>query len=158
MDRASQVLAQGESFRCQVQMPNAGAQMPASDAKYSLRPAVALLGSYCRARHRRAMLLSSGMLLTSLLSHRCLACWYRAPLSSLSTFTDTVIHKIIFEFVRGADSLGGFGWKSKRFVLGIVDYKIASTPHSLEASKLHLIVRLTLTHLTYVRWVREGNA
>jgi len=32
------------------------------------------VASYCRARHRRAMLSPSEMLLTSLLSHRCLAC------------------------------------------------------------------------------------
>jgi hypothetical protein len=43
-------------------------------------------------------------------------------LSSLSTFKNSVIYKVIFKFVstfvRGADSLGGFGYNSKRFVLG----------------------------------------
>lgn len=32
-------------------------------------------------------------------SHHCLACWNRAPLGHLLTLTDSVIHKIILEFV-----------------------------------------------------------
>jgi hypothetical protein len=49
--------------------------------------------------------------------HRSLARWYRAPLSTLATLTDSVIDKVIIEFVSDlytsakADSLGSSGFQ-----------------------------------------------
>lgn len=46
-----------------------------------------------------AVLSPSELLLTSSPSHHSLACWYRAPLGNLPTLTDSVIDKVILEFV-----------------------------------------------------------
>jgi hypothetical protein len=54
-----------------------------------------------RARRRLATLLSSKLLSTSSIGHRSLARWYRAPLGTLATLTDSVIDKVIIEFVSG---------------------------------------------------------
>jgi hypothetical protein len=49
----------------------------------------------------------SELLLTSSPSHHSLRCWYRAPLDNLSTLTDSVIDKVILEFVSNCATVGG---------------------------------------------------
>jgi hypothetical protein len=57
------------------------------------------------------MLSSSKLVTTCLPSHRCFMCQYWASPSSLSTLRDSVIHKVIFEFVSNFAAGTGSPWR-----------------------------------------------